>query len=162
MGVIILNDESYASDFVEHLSKFIGETVTIYTTSGGQSGQGVTGVILAVNDTYVRLITSIGPAPACVLGSACPSPTNYIPSFPTYIDPSSSGRGCCSRRHHRRVSSDYSAANNMGYGMNTGFAGNVMGSGMNIGNNTGFGTNSVGAVADIPIDRIAQFIHNAV
>jgi len=40
----------------------IGETVTIYTTSGGDSGSGFTGVILAVNPCFVRLVTHIGPA----------------------------------------------------------------------------------------------------
>jgi len=32
------------------LSNYIGETVTIFTKSGGQSGAGFTGVILSVND----------------------------------------------------------------------------------------------------------------
>jgi len=56
------------------LSKHIGETVTIFTKSGGQSGAGFTGVILSVNDCFVRLITRIGPPPACSLGNAC---TNF-------------------------------------------------------------------------------------
>lgn len=51
-----------------------GETVTIYTTSGGESGAGFTGVILAVNPCFVRLVTHIGPAPACALGSCCGVP----------------------------------------------------------------------------------------
>lgn len=57
--------------FVNHLSRFIGETVTIFTTSGGQSGSGFTGVLISVNCNYVRLLTRIGPAPACALGNCC-------------------------------------------------------------------------------------------
>lgn len=59
---------------VDHLQRFIGETVTIFTTSGGQSGSGFTGILASVNFSYVRLITRIGPAPACSLGNCCPSP----------------------------------------------------------------------------------------
>ncbi len=91
--------------FFGKLIEHIGETVTIYTTSGGQSGLGFTGVILSVNECFVRLITCIGPAPGCALGSAC-----------------SCGRG------------------------------------------RGFGRviQTVGSVVDIPIDRIAAVVHNAV
>lgn len=58
-------------NFVNHISNYIGETVTIYTTSGGESGLGFTGVILSINPTYVRLITQIGSAPSCALGNCC-------------------------------------------------------------------------------------------
>jgi hypothetical protein len=91
------------------LQDSIGETVTIFTTSGGQSGCGFTGVVLAVNQCFVRLITQIGPAPGCALGSCCGVPGgNY--------------RGCG------------------GYG--------------NVG--------TVGSVTDIPLDRIAAIVRNAV
>lgn len=53
------------------LEKYIGETVTIFTTSGGMSGCGFTGVLLGVNECFVKLITQIGPAPGCALGNAC-------------------------------------------------------------------------------------------
>jgi len=53
------------------LEKYIGETVTIFTTSGGMSGCGFTGVLLGVNDCFVKLITQIGPAPGCAIGNAC-------------------------------------------------------------------------------------------
>lgn len=55
----------------DHLCDFIGETVTIFTESGGQSGCGFTGVVIDVNKCFVRLITRIGPAPSCALGNAC-------------------------------------------------------------------------------------------
>jgi hypothetical protein len=60
-------NESFFNDFCNH----IGETVTIYTKSGGQSGFGFTGVVLGVTHDFVRLITHIGPAPGCALGSDC-------------------------------------------------------------------------------------------
>jgi hypothetical protein len=63
---------SRESSLVRELRRFIGETVTIFTTSGGESGRGFTGVLVAVtSDPIVRLISQIGPAPACALGSCC-------------------------------------------------------------------------------------------
>jgi hypothetical protein len=57
--------------FCTLLSNYIGKTVTIFTKSGGQSGSGFTGVVLSVNEHFVRLITRIGPAPGCALGNSC-------------------------------------------------------------------------------------------
>lgn len=56
------------------LARYIGETVTIFTTSGGLSGSGFTGVLIAVNCEFVKLITQIAAPPACPLGSACTGP----------------------------------------------------------------------------------------
>lgn len=64
----------FTGNMYDLLSGLTGETVTIYTTSGGDSGAGFTGVILAVNQCFVRLVTHIGPAPACALGSCCGVP----------------------------------------------------------------------------------------
>ena len=89
------------------LQDSIGETVTIFTTSGGLSGCGFTGVVLAVNPCFVRLITHIGAAPSCALGSCCCG----VPDG--------------------------------GYGS----YGNVR---------------TVGSVTDIPIDRIAAVVRNAI
>lgn len=55
----------------ENMSKYIGQTVTIFTTSGGQSGSGFTGVLISVSDCSVRLLVCAGEAPACPLGSSC-------------------------------------------------------------------------------------------
>ncbi|NLO47338.1 MAG: hypothetical protein GX111_03310 [Clostridiales bacterium] len=63
-----------ATDFHQILSKYLGETVTIYTTSGGPSGQGFTGLLMSVCDRFVRIVTHIGTTPACALGSACACP----------------------------------------------------------------------------------------
>ncbi|MGE5633083.1 MAG: hypothetical protein ACM3TR_18600 [Caulobacteraceae bacterium] len=105
--------EAAYTRFFELLAAFTGETVTIFTTSGGESGSGITGVILAVNPCFVRIVTHIGPAPACALGNCC-SPV---------------------------VTGGYG-------GMMGGYGGGVV--------------RTVGSVADIPLDRIVAFVHNAV
>ncbi len=58
-------------NLVRHLCKFIGETVIIFTASGGISGCGFTGVILSVNCDFVRLVTQQGTAPTCPLSDSC-------------------------------------------------------------------------------------------
>ena len=62
---------------VESLSRYIGQTVTIFTTSGGYSGGGFTGVLATVTENYVKLITNIGAAPSCPVGSSCTGYYNY-------------------------------------------------------------------------------------
>lgn len=57
-------NSSNCDSLVRHLCKFVGETVTIFTTSGGASGCGFTGVILSVNHKFVRLLTRMGEPPA--------------------------------------------------------------------------------------------------
>lgn len=52
-----------ASPFTRHLCRFIGETVTIFTTSGGVSGCGFTGTLLSINCNFVRIVTHQGNAP---------------------------------------------------------------------------------------------------
>lgn len=59
------------TDFALHISKYIGQTVTIFVAGGGASGLGFTGVLAGVTAEYIKLITKLGPAPACSLGSAC-------------------------------------------------------------------------------------------
>lgn len=56
------------------LCRHIGQTVTIFTTSGGPSGFGFTGVLIAANECFVKLIVRIGAAPECALGSNCGAP----------------------------------------------------------------------------------------
>lgn len=55
---------SRGPSLIEHMRRYIGETVTIFTTSGGASGCGFTGVILSVNPCFVRLVTEQGTPPA--------------------------------------------------------------------------------------------------
>ncbi len=56
---------------LEQLARFIGTTITIYPTTGGQAGVGITGILVCVDPCFIKLITCIGPAPCCPLGSAC-------------------------------------------------------------------------------------------
>ena len=56
---------------VASLCRHIGQTVTIFTSSGGLSGSGFTGTLAGVSGGVVRLITSIGAPPSCPVGSSC-------------------------------------------------------------------------------------------
>lgn len=96
--------------FAQHIRKFIGDTVTIYTASGGISGAGFTGFLIDVNCCFVRIVSKQGPEPACPLGSAC----NYESE--------------CASKDTYKPQKVY----------------------------------TVGAVSDIPIDKIVAFTHNAV
>ena len=56
---------------LESLCDNIGKTVTIFTTSGGLSGSGFTGVLLSADREVVRLLCDVGAPPACPIGSSC-------------------------------------------------------------------------------------------
>lgn len=56
---------------VNSMLRYIGQTVTVFTTSGGMSGSGFTGVLLAIDCNNIKLLCDIGAAPACPLGSSC-------------------------------------------------------------------------------------------
>lgn len=55
---------------LEELCRYIGQTVTIFTTSGGPSGCGFTGVLLFVNPCFVTLVNRIGTPPTNPLGDS--------------------------------------------------------------------------------------------
>lgn len=115
------------------LSKHIGETVTIFTSSGGQSGAGFTGVLLVVNPVFARLITRIGPPPGCSLGNAC---TGF-------------GHG---------TGKDYYGGGDIPAPiLPGGYPGSVAAGGWD-----GYPVYTVGSVTDIPIASIVSFVHNAV
>lgn len=124
---------SVGGNFSALLSKYIGETVTIFTSSGGDSGSGFTGVILSVNNVFVRLISRIGPPPGCSLGNAC---TDF-----------NVGSGC------------WGAGKGGNYGpyMPASVNGAAMAGGWN-----GYPVSTVGSITDIPISSIVSFVHNAV
>ncbi|MBR6400772.1 MAG: hypothetical protein IKS17_06070 [Firmicutes bacterium] len=61
----------YTGNIVDSLCRHIGETVTVFTASGGLSGNGFTGVLAAVSEDSIKLITCFGQAPTCPLGSNC-------------------------------------------------------------------------------------------
>ena len=56
---------------IESMARYLGQTVTIFTTSGGLSGNGFTGVLAGICGGCVKLITDIGAPPSCPIGSAC-------------------------------------------------------------------------------------------
>jgi len=56
---------------LEGICRYIGQTVTIFTTSGGLSGSGFTGVLISADCRVVRLLCDVGAPPACSIGSAC-------------------------------------------------------------------------------------------
>ncbi|MCL2592630.1 MAG: hypothetical protein FWD82_04615 [Defluviitaleaceae bacterium] len=76
---------------VESMARYIGQTVTIFTTSGGLSGNGFTGVLAGICGGCVRLITDIGAPPSCPIGSAC------CGGFPVFEGEFEGGRGGCGR-----------------------------------------------------------------
>jgi len=125
------------------LSKYIGETVTIFTSNGGQSGAGFTGVILSVNPIFVRLLTRIGPPPGCSLGNAC---TGF-----------NVGYGSKGYSHGCGISGGYSGGGYPGPVLPGGITGAVTAGGWD-----GYPVYTVGSVADIPIKAIVSFVHNAV
>lgn len=68
----ITQDSSCAANiFILNMYKYIGETVTVFVNSGGISGLGFTGVLLKVYNTYIELITVIGPAPDYAFCNNC-------------------------------------------------------------------------------------------
>lgn len=135
-------------NFIPNLANYIGQTVTVFTTSGGESGRGFTGVLAMVNPSFIRLITQIGPAPGCALGN------------------------CCDRHEYDNVGGvqdDVCADGSGNYGNNNqgqgDYPGNVAGQGYNPNNQRRIdcsGNRGLGSVVDIPVDRIASFVHNAV
>jgi len=58
--------------FIDSLSRCIGQTVTIFTSSGGASGSGYTGVLAGITDSSVKLITAIGSPPSCPISNDYP------------------------------------------------------------------------------------------
>lgn len=129
--------------FAALISKHMGQTVTIFTSSGGQSGKGFTGVVLSVNTCFVRMITRIGPAPACSLGNAC---TGFKVDHHAY--------GC-------GVGGGFAGGYASGYGMGPIVPAEYNGA-MTAGGWDGYPVYTVGSVTDIPIESIVSFVHSAV
>jgi len=107
--------------FLTQISKFVGETVTIFTTSGGQSGSGFTGILTLVTPTYIRLAAAIALPPSCGLGNAC-----------------CGSAGSCGHSGGKFTRG------------RSGFVGGFC------------GYNGLGSMVDIPVVRIAAFVHNTV
>lgn len=120
-------------NFVNDLARHIGQTVTIFTTSGGESGRGFTGVLISVNPSFVRLVTQLGSAPGCALGS------------------------CCDEKHHENHEREEYYWNN-----NRNRREGVEGAEFSGRNRFDCRGNTLGSIVDIPVNRIAAFVHNSV
>ena len=132
------------------LAKYIGQTVTIFTSSGGESGSGFTGVLMTVNSVFVRLLTRIGPPPGCSLGNSC---SNFSVG-------EGYGGGCgggCG-------SGNWGGSGYGGYG--AGMSGPIIPGSVNGAVSAGgwdsIPVYTVGSVTDIPVPSIVSFVHNAV
>jgi hypothetical protein len=130
--------------FIRHISRFIGETVLVFTTSGGASGSGFSGVLMEVNGDFIRLVTQQSQPPTCPISDVCDDDDdrdrgNYCNG---YEDRGSSTPG---------VAGDYTNYQQMRSNNNN-----------NNNRRNNRRNNNVGSVCDIPIDRIAAFCHNAV
>jgi hypothetical protein len=147
----------------DSLIRHIGQTVTIFTESGGLSGSGFTGLLASVTDRTVRLITDIGAPPACPVGSSC---TGSSPC----------GDGGWGNGYGNGYG--YSNGYGYGYGYSNGWGngyggwGNSCGCGCcsgggfgngfgGFGNGVGFGGNWLGSITEIPVCKIVSFTHNA-
>lgn len=138
------------SGFAANLARHIGQTVTIFTTSGGESGEGFTGVLISVNCHFVRLISQIGSAPGCALGNCCDE----------------------RRRNTDNINRGRNNEENNGRDLENqiDFLGGTDAMQQRGTNRENRGTErridctgrTLGAVVDIPIDRIAAFVHNSV
>ncbi|NLO46884.1 MAG: hypothetical protein GX111_00975 [Clostridiales bacterium] len=94
---MIYKNEPKDASLADILVNYIGETVTVYTTGGGASGSGFSGVLLNANRYFIRILTRLGQGPAnpigyhqynrnnrCYggrIGSVCDIPIEHIVSF---------------------------------------------------------------------------------
>lgn len=126
------NNNNGNQSFEQLLRNYIGQTVIVFTTSGGASGCGFEGVLMDVNCKFIRVTNHQGTPPANPLSeSICGTQFGDLDGG---IGPR--GRG--------------------------GIGGNVGGIGGNIGCKPQYPVFTAGSVCDIPIDKIAAFCHNAV
>ena len=83
---LIVSDErqKFIEDFSKHISKFKGETVTIFVTAGGEAGDGFTGVLIDCNNDFTTLISIISFSEGCIrdcLGAIVDIPIDKITAF---------------------------------------------------------------------------------
>ncbi len=139
---------------VECMARYVGQTVTIFTTSGGLSGSGFTGVLICVDDQVARLLCDMGAPPACPLGSACTGPIGIGAGIGPGVGCGCGcgggcgggcgcGRGCCG--------GGCGCGRGIGVGVQTGAFPSACGC-----------VNPLGSVINIPICAIAAFNHCAI
>lgn len=145
---------------INDLERHLGQTVTIYTASGGQSGLGFTGVLVRVNENFVRLITQIGPAPGCALGSCCDP---YIDN----VYGNSEKEDCYEDGDKKKKRKGYEAKENKESKEDNEDVANIAlnygdeGKG-EVGQVASCYPNTLGSIVDLPTNRIVAFVHNAV
>lgn len=161
---------------VDSLQRYIGRTVTIFTTSGGASGCGFTGVLAGICDGSVRLITDIGAPPACPIGGPCCGSCGNSKGFSNGGNfgswGNSWGNGSWGNGWGNSWGNSWGNGwGNGGWGFNgfnsfgnSGCGGGCCGGccGNSCGCGGGFAGNWLGSVTEIPICRIASFTHNAI
>ncbi len=133
--------------FVNDLARHIGQTVTIFTTSGGESGRGFTGVLASVNNRFVRLIVHLGSAPGCALGNCCEEKEERRRHHRHHENEEERFQGIefedRERERERERERDRERERERERRFDC----------------TG---RTLGSIVDIPVDRIAAFVHNAV
>lgn len=131
----------------ESLYRYVGQTITVFTVSGGISGSGFTGVLAHVGNGCVKMISSIGAAPVCAIGSECGGwgrgGNGYYGGGFGY-GYGGYGRGECGcggerRDRRRRECRDERIVEAVPYERSW-----------------------LGSVTEIPIDKIASFTHHAI
>ncbi|WP_113675376.1 hypothetical protein [Vallitalea guaymasensis] len=127
--------------FHHDLGRLIGQTVTIFTTSGGASGCGFTGIVLACTECFIKLLTCPGGAPTYPIQGPCAACCGQgCNTCKTNLSGCGGGCGC-------------GGGSGYGYG-----GGGCCGFGY-----SGYGCyNNLGSVTLIPCDKIASFVQNAV
>ncbi len=151
-------------EIIESLLRYVGQTVTIFTESGGLSGSGFTGTLAGVFHGAVRLITSIGAPPACPIGSSC-IPFEEPAVANTYGCGWGCGCGCGCGCNGGGYAAGAGAA--VGYGAGLGYGLGGLAYPNNIYGNNFYGNNAVlpggfnwlGSVCEIPICKIVSFTH---
>lgn len=119
--------------FTRHLCRFIGQTVIVFTTSGGVSGSGFTGVLLSVNCDTIRIDSRQGFTPACPLENSFSADFNDNDNY-----------GCRGRESDRDYNRDYNRDCDRDRDRDRDRK------------------RSAGSVCEIPICSIVAFCHNAI
>jgi hypothetical protein len=143
---------------IESLLRHIGQSVTIFTTSGGLSGSGFTGTLVSIGNGTVRLITDIGGPPACPVGSDCTGPLGG--GYGSGGGFGGFGSGFGNGGGFGSCFGGYGGFGSGGFGNFGGYGG--FGGGCGCGCGGGFSGNWLGSITEIPINRIASFTHVAI
>jgi hypothetical protein len=72
--------------FIDSLSSYIGQTITIFTISGGESGAGFTGVLLNISKDFIKLLTEPSSPPISSFEDNCLEGDNVDVSLGTLTD----------------------------------------------------------------------------